>query len=490
MKPCQTAPVDGQRASTELHVRAKNERVLSATRALCNECGALVEAQTALREGKVWLIKWCPDHGRSEALISSDERWYRESLSYVKPATPVLAHSVNGRGACPTNCGLCPAHEQHTCLPILEITDSCDMSCPICLVDAGKNQHRSLSEVSRMVDELLRCEGRLNMLTVSGGEPTMHPEFKEIVNLLDRPEIGIISISTNGLRIATDDELIRYLKDHRVVVSLQFDGFSPKTWELLRGNAKLYDVKRRALDRLFHAGIRVSLTTTLAKGHNEHEIEPILKLLFQEDSIVSLMLQPLAHSPRARRNGFSNPNDVLTQPDIVKLLATQSGGTLTQSDFTPLPCSHPSCFALSYLLKTLDGNYVPLARILPRDVYLDTIKNQALLNTDVETLSRAQDALYELWSSSAIVPNRDAVLKTVRRLLLDLNTLGKRPTHRDVLEVGVDRIKSIFIHHFMDRYNFDLSRVMRCCNHYPSVEGRLVPACVRNNLPTVIGPPR
>lgn len=470
--------------------RATNERVLGATMALCNDCGALVEAQTAVRAGKVWLIKWCPEHGRNEALICSDESWYRQSLGYVKPATPVRAHGVVERGLCPTQCGLCPGHEQHTCLPILEITDSCDMACPICLVDAGSNQHRSLAEISGMIDELLRCEHRLNMLTLSGGEPTSHPELREILKLLDRPEIGIVSLSTNGLRIARDDELVRQLKDHNVVVSLQFDGFTPETWRELRGDATLYDLKRRALDRLFAAGIRVSLTTTLAKGRNEHELAAILRLLFDEDLVVSLMVQPLSHSPRARRHGFADPADVLTIPDVVELLARSSGGTLKRQDFTPLPCSHPSCFALSYLLKTLDGKYVPLAQVLPRDVYLDTIKNQALLNTDTETLSRAQDALYELWSSSAIVPNRDAVLKTVRQLLLDLNAVGKSPSHREVLSVGVERIKSIFIHHFMDRYTFDLSRVMRCCNHYPTAERRLIPACVRNNLPTAAGQPR
>lgn len=479
-----TTPGSGDRATEPLHgeVRAPDERVLSATSALCNHCGALVEAQVAIRQGKVWLIKWCPEHGRSEALISSDEGWYRKSLGYVKPATPVRATSVTEVSACPSHCGLCPRHEQHTCLPILEVTERCDMACPICLVDAGASRDLSLAEISRIVEELLRCERQLNMLTLSGGEPTAHPAFYEILGLLDRPEIGVVSLSTNGLRIARDDELVRQLKDHNVVVSLQFDGFSPEVWRRIRGDASLYDVKRRAIDRLITAGIRISLTTTLAKGCNEQELPGILDLLFGEDLIVSLMVQPLSHSARARKHGFTDPAQVLTVPEVVDLLASHSGNRLERRDFTPLPCSHPSCFALSYMLKTLDGAYVPLSRVLPEDVYLDTIKNQALLNTDVETLGRAQSALYELWSSSAIVPHRDAVLKTVRQLLLDLNALGKNATHRDVLSIGVERIKSVFIHHFMDRYNFDLSRAMRCCNHYPTRDGRLMPACIRNVL--------
>jgi uncharacterized radical SAM superfamily Fe-S cluster-containing enzyme len=362
------------------------------------------------------------------------------------------------------------------------------------LVDAGAQHHRGLDEIARLLAELLRCEQRLNMLTLSGGEPTLHPEFAAILELLDRPEIGVISLSTNGLRIATDDDLVGLLKAHNVVVSLQFDGFEPTTWQRLRGDRELHAIKRRALERLFAAGIRVSLTTTLAKGCNEHELEGILELLFREDLVVSLMVQPLAQSIRARRHGFADAAESLTIPDIVDLLACQSKGVLRRDDITPLPCSHPSCFALTYLLKTVNREYTPLSRVLPRDVYLDTIKNQALLNTDTATLSRAQDALYELWSSSAIVPNRDSVLKTIRQLLLDLNALGKSPTHRDVLSIGVERIKSIFIHQFMDRYTFDLSRAMRCCNHYPTEDSmsrpRLVPACIRNVLPTVAGAPR
>jgi uncharacterized radical SAM superfamily Fe-S cluster-containing enzyme len=462
--------------------RASNERMLSATSALCNECGVLVEAQIVARDGQIWLVKWCQEHGRTEALVSSDEAWYRQSLGYVKPATPVLERCVEQRKSCPTHCGLCPGHEQHTCLPILEITEACDMACPICLVDAGKARHRTLDDIAASIETLVRCEGRFNMLTLSGGEPTMHPGFYEVLRLLDRPEIGIVSLSTNGVRLSRDDELVRRLKDQNVVVSLQFDGFSPKTWETLRGDGSLGAIKQRALERLFAAGIRVSLTTTLAKGLNEPELEGILKLLFSEDLVVSVMVQPLAHSPRARRMGFADPATALTIPDVVEWLAKTSNGVLKKTDFTPLPCSHPSCFTLTYLLKTLDGAHVPLSRVLPRDVYLDTIQNQALLNTDAETLGRARDALYELWSSSAIVPNRDGVLKTVHQLLVDLNQLGKRPSHREVLSVGVERIKSIFIHHFMDRYNFDLSRVARCCNHYPVTDGRLLPACVRNNL--------
>ena len=153
---------------------------------------------------------------------------------------------------------------------------------------------------------------------------------------------------------------------------------------------------------------------------------------------------------------------------------------LEESDFTPLPCSHPSCFALTYLLKAGDGSLVPLPRVLEANAYLDVIRNQALFGTDAETVARIRDALYGLWSSDGIVPDRERVLTAIRGILLDLSRLGSGATHRDLIDLGTRTVKSVFIHAFMDRSTFDLSRAAKCCNHYPQKDGRLLPACVRN----------
>ncbi len=465
------------------------ETCFSATRGLCNVCGRLTDAKIVFRSGKVYLVKWCPEHGRTEALTCSDQDWYLKSLAYVKPPTEPKARSVECFAGCPESCGLCPEHQQHTCVPILEITDACDLQCPICLVGIRGQGHTPIAEIKGMLDTLVRCEGNVNMLTLSGGEPTSHPDFLAIVDAAKRPEIGILSVSTNGLNLARNEDLIKALRDRDVVISLQLDGFTPQTTEALRGRPELASMKRVLVDKILELGGRLSLTTTLAKGVNEHEIPAMLDLLFGHDQVVSLMVQPISHSPRALKEFPSDPLDVLTTPDVVRLLAEGSGGVLEKADFTPLPCSHPSCFTLTYLLKTQGGKLIPLPRIIEQDIYLDTIKNQALLNTDTDTLARVKDSLYTLWSSSGMVPDRDAVLATVKRLLVDLNRLGRGASHREVLGLGVKRIKSIFIHHFMDRATFDLSRVIKCCNHYPQTDGRLIPACIRNNFPSY-GTPR
>jgi uncharacterized radical SAM superfamily Fe-S cluster-containing enzyme len=455
------------------------DETFAATRALCNVCGRIGDAKIAFAGDRVHLVKWCPDHGETRALVSSSREWYLRSLAYVKPKTSPRSLSVDRPAECPEACGLCPRHQQHTCVPLLEITPACDLSCPDCLTDGRVPAALSVEEARAIVEGLVAREGRINMLTLTGGEPTVHPRFLEIVDAARRPEIGIVSVSTNGLRLSREPDLVRALADRGVVVSLQLDGTSPATSARLRGRADLAEAKLRLVDDVLAAGGQLSLTMTLARGVNEGELPDVLDLLFRHDGIASLMVQPLAGFGRTP----GDPLHAITIPEVVERLAESSRGVLRAQDFTPLPCSHPSCFALTYLLRTSAGALVPLPSLVDADRYLDVIANQALLGTDRETLLAVRDALYTLWSSDGIVPNREAVLGTVKRILVDLNALGPEADPRAVLALGTRHVKSIFIHQFMDRTTFDLSRAAKCCNHYPQVDGRLLPACVRNVRP-------
>jgi hypothetical protein len=457
---------------------------LGATRALCNRCGELCDAKVVFAGAGVHLVKWCPTHGETRALVSSDAVWYRRSLSYLKAGTDPKRRAVAEAGACPDSCGLCPSHQQHTCVPILELTAGCDLDCPICLVAGKVPRAIALDEVRRILDGLVASEGRINMLTLSGGEPTLHPELTRVVELALRPEVGVVSISTNGVRLSRDEKLLRFLCERGVVISLQFDGVRRETWARLRGDPSLGELKRRLVERILELGGRVSLTMTLARGVNddEGEVGEVLRLLFSHERVLSLMVQPEARMRPLPEAELDAVLDAVTIPEAVSLLARASGGTLKEADFTPLPCSHPTCFALTYLLRLDDGHLVSLPSLVDAEAYIDLTRNQALLNTDADSLLRIKDALYEVWTASGAVPQRDAVLGAIRRVLLEVNRLGPCASHRGLLEVGLRNVKSVFIHQFMDRYSFDLSRAVKCCNHYPQADGRLMPACVRNNI--------
>src|SRR3954471_20387610 len=193
----------------------------SFSKGLCPTCRELVDGSRILRSGKVYLRKQCPRCGPSEALISGDADWFLKSLTYVRKSSQPLKYSTRTEEGCPKDCGLCPDHEQHSCLPIIEITNHCNLECPICIVQNRHNYHMSRAEFIATIDGLIEKEGVLDTVNLSGGEPTMHPEFLEFLDIAKRPEISRVSISTNGLRIASDFAFCEELARRKVYVNLQ-----------------------------------------------------------------------------------------------------------------------------------------------------------------------------------------------------------------------------------------------------------------------------
>jgi hypothetical protein len=458
--------------------------LVATTRGVCPVCRRLLPA-SVLRQGEeIRLERDCPEHGRSLSLLSSDADFYLKSLSTIKPGTVPLAFSTEVREGCPADCGLCPSHEQHTCMPIIEITERCDLDCPICLVESGRGRRSGgdlgLADLGRILDTLVRAEGTLELINLSGGEPTLHPEIRDIVRLCRRPEIVRTSISTNGLRLAEDDALLDHLVENDVLVSLQFDGFSGDVTRRLRG-ADILAAKEKVLAKMESRQAPLSLVVTVAKDVNEGEIGRILDYFFRHDHVVSLMFQPLSHTGRREGPPF-NALDRLTVPDIIRTVAASSSGRLERGDFTPLPCSHPACFALTYLLRLDDGSLTPLPRLVSVETCLDIIKNRSLPGLDSASFARIKDCLYEIWSSTGAAPDSRKVLAAIKSMLQEVSGPGREFSPRAALAVGERRIKSIFIHHFMDEDNFDLARAVRCCSHYPLPDGRLMPACTYNVL--------
>jgi len=455
---------------------------IAETRGVCPVCRKLVPASVIRAEGRILLQRTCPEHGPATGLVSSDAESYVNSLSCIKPGTLPFEFRTRIAAGCPMDCGLCPSHEQHTCLPIIEITERCDLDCPVCLVGGGRGRRAQrdldLEEIRKILDGLIRSEGTLNLINLSGGEPTLHRRIRDVVDLCARPEILRTTISTNGLRLAEDDRLLDFLVDRNVLVSLQFDGFSREVYPRLRG-ADILAAKLKLLDKLEARKAPVSLVMTAGKDANEGEFGPILEYFFRSDHVVSLMVQPLSFTGSCRGSGF-DPMDRLTIPDVVRLLAASSGGRLRTDDFLPLPCSHPACFVLTYILRLADGGSVPLPRLVPVGSYMDIVKNRSLPGLEIESFEKIKDCLYQIWSSSGAAPDSRKVLATVRRMFDEVCCPGQGFSPRQALAAGERWIKSIFIHHFMDEDNYDLARAVKCCNHYPLPDGRLMPACTYN----------
>ncbi len=452
---------------------------LTSTQSTCKTCRRLVPAQVFVEPDGVWLRKLCPDHGPQAARVYGDAESYLRLGHFHRRASIPLAFATESKG-CPDSCGLCPDHEQHVCLPIIEITDHCNLECPICLVANPGTWHRTRAEVARMLDGLVRSEGQIDVLNLSGGEPTLNPHFRDIIEeCVGRKEILRVSVSTNGTVLERDAGLLRFLADRRVIVSLQIDGQHDDIHRALRGRP-MAEEKRRLIEQCATMDAAMSLTATVVAGVNDTRLAEIADLLFEHDHILSVMFQPAAYAGHAAALG--RPGDATTIPEVITALKGAGGGTVSPEDFSPLPCSHPACFSLAFYLRLEARCFTPIKQMVNAGRYLDLIQNRAIFGTDADSFARISDAVYELWSGpAALSPDSQKALQAIRRLLMD-TTSGAGYAPRKALAVAERSVKSIFIHQFMDPETFDLSRARKCCQVYPQPDGWMVPVCVRNCL--------
>jgi len=447
----------------------------------CRVCGRLIPARVHVADGAIRFHKHCPEHGPQTARVSGNADEYLKLDRFHRAGAVPFRFDTPADEGCPGSCGLCPEHEQHVCLPIIEITDHCDLDCPVCLVANRSRFHLTSSQVAGMLDRLVESEGQIDVLNLSGGEPTMHPCFREIVDeCLARREILRVTVSTNGLRLLREPALFEFLAERGVVISLQFDGFSDETYRVLRGQP-LLENKVRLIERAAELDAAMSLTATVVRGVNDEQIGGLVALLFERENILSLMLQPAAYTGGASES--QRPADAMTIPDVVRMLDGAAGGRVAAGDFTPLPCSHPACFCLAFFLRLEDGGFASIKRLTEIDRYLDMIQNRSLFGTDPDSFEAIRAAVYDLWSGPAgMAPDSQRALKAVRKLLDAVTTSPSGFDPGRAVRVAERSIKSIFIHQFMDRDTFDLTRARKCCNVYPQADGRMVPCCIRNCL--------
>ena len=459
------------------------------THSACEICRALVPAKIVADENGVHFHKFCREHGAQTAFVRSDVEDYLHTLRYVKPAWIPEAYEGDRETACPQGCGFCDRHEQHLCMPIVEMTNRCNLACPICLNASGSTNGEiqagwdmSLDEFRVILDRIVKAERQIDVLNLSGGEPLLHPCFMEMVDeALSRKEIVRLSVSTNGLCFLDQPGLLRDLRDRNVVVSLQMDGFDDRIYQTLRGRP-LLDKKRRILGMLAELDVTTSLTMTAVSGVNDDQFRLMLDTLFDHEHIISLMIQPLAFAGRAA--DFRGRWNRLTIPDVTRLLGESGHPAVASDDFVPLPCSHPLCFSLAFYLMLDGGGAVSLGRLTDASTLLDAYANRVIFGLDSTEHDKLKDMIYALWSGpAAVAPDSQAVLGTLRALLKELSDSSHSCFDpRSAFTLMERKVKSIFIHAFQDAGTFDLARTRRCCQAYAQPNGRLIPACVRNVL--------
>ncbi|MBD1910448.1 MULTISPECIES: radical SAM protein [unclassified Leptolyngbya] len=437
------------------------------TNSLCSKCLSKVEAKIIFQDEQVYLVKHCPEHGREDVLIADDAEYYRQIQAFLKPGDMPLRFNTPIKHGCPYDCGLCPDHEQHSCLTLVELTDRCNLTCPICYADSGVDEvnsahqprrHRNLAEIERMLDAVVANEGEPQVVQLSGGEPTLHPDFFAVMDLVkDRP-IKHLMINTNGLRIAQDREFCDRLRQYQpgIEIYLQFDSFEAEALRELRG-ADLRNVRQQAIAHLNEFNLSTTLVVTLKKGLNDHEIGKIIDFALKQRCVRGVTFQPIQIA--GRLEGFDPKRDRYTLTEVRRAILEQSPHFKPQ-DILPVPC-HPDSLAMAYALK-LGSKVIPLTGMFSTPTFVDMMPNSVLYEQHPDLKQR----IFELFSTSH---SPASATTSLQQLLCCL------PKVAVPAGLTYENIFRIMIVQFLDAYNFDVRSVKRSCIHIAHPDGRLIP---------------
>lgn len=428
------------------------------TSSLCETCLEPVPAKVIIEDDRVYYLKRCRSHGVQKTLISDDLAYWRSQKDWLKPGDRPLRTQTRTEVGCPFDCGLCPDHEQHSCLAIVEINSACNLACPVCFADAEDMHggHLPLATIETMLDALVESEGEPDLVQLSGGEPTLHPQFFEILDAVKRRPIRHVMINTNGLRIAQDDAFVTRLASYapRLEVYLQFDSLNDDALVNLRG-ARLSRIRRAALEALERVGLSTTLVAVVKRGINDQEVAAIVSHALDWSCVRGVTFQPVQDA--GRNEGFdAKANRVLLSQirrEVVK------AGVFGMEDMIPLPCN-PDQICIGYGLR--DGRTVtPITSLLPRDLIL-----QGPNTISYEACPALREAVVGLLSLATTQCNTEEKLAEVLCCL---------PQALVPEDLGYANSFRVVILQFLDRYNFDLATVKRSCVHFVTPAGQIIP---------------
>ncbi|SEB84844.1 hypothetical protein SAMN04489761_1945 [Tenacibaculum sp. MAR_2009_124] len=429
------------------------------TLSLCPECLKRVDAKIVFENDKVYMLKRCKEHGTSKVLIADDIDYYKNIRNYNKPSETPYKFNTKTDYGCPYDCGLCPDHEQHSCLTIIEITDRCNLTCPTCYAGSSPTygRHRTLKEVKTMLDTIVENEKEPDVVQISGGEPTLHPEFFQILDYAKSLPIKHLMINTNGIKIAQDFEFAKRLKTYTpdFEIYLQFDSFKQEVLTSMRG-ANLTKIRKKALDHLNQLNLSTTLVVTLQKGLNDDEIGTIIDYGLQQKCVRGVTFQPTQIA--GRLDNFNHEKDRITLTEVRRKILEQTE-IFTHDDIIPVPCN-PDALAMGYILK-LNGSNIPLTRYINPSDLLNNSKNTIVYEQDEQLHER----MFEIFSTGT---STDKASSKLHNLLCCLPFV-------EAPNLGYDNLFRIIIMQFIDAHNFDVRAVKKSCVHIVNKDNKIIP---------------
>jgi 7,8-dihydro-6-hydroxymethylpterin dimethyltransferase len=429
------------------------------TLSLCPVCLRRVDAKIVFEDSKVFMLKNCSEHGFQKVLIATDVEYYKRIRNYNKVSEMPLKFNTRSHYGCPYDCGLCQDHEQHSCLTVIEITDRCNLACPTCYAMSSPHygRHRTVVEVERMLDIIVANEGQPDVVQISGGEPTIHPDFFNILDIAKKKPIRHLMVNTNGIMIAKDFEfakrLASYMPDFEIY--LQFDSFKKNVLEKMRGK-DLRDIRMKAIEHLNKLNLSTTLVVTLQKGLNDDEIGEIIEYALMQPCIRGVTFQPTQHA--GRTENFDPSTNRITLTDVRQKILDQAK-LFQPNDIIPVPCN-PDALAMGYALK-LGGAVFPLTRYLDPAILLDGSRNTIVYEQE----SAIHDQLLRIFSTGISVDKVEGNMQQLLCCLPGIQAPGLK----------YENLFRIIIMRFIDAYDFDVRAIKKSCVHIVHKDGRIIP---------------
>jgi uncharacterized radical SAM superfamily Fe-S cluster-containing enzyme len=416
--------------------------------------------------------KLCDEHGSSEALLENDENFYFLSNKDVwgrcfAPEKvfelPRYAGPEPKACCCSGNCET-PADEtdltstftsqmtNKSCMIFVEITNACNLACPVCYSDAKGDRKLPLEKFKQYITRLIEAKDGLDSVQLTGGEAVLHPEFWQMVAFLNQQRVKKIYLPTNGIEFAKA-EVAERLAEFRakVMLQLQFDGKTSETNSGLR-NAELTRIREEVLAHAQRLDIQTQITMTLARGLNEHEIGWVVAEGMARSNVKVIALQPVTYS--GRYDLRQEPAGRLTLSDIIKAVVTQAQPVTAPADYVPIPCSHPNCGWVTLFVRRF-GMIKNIVKHVDLPRAMTAVANKSLL-TNAEL-------------REAVSSRRGGILQRIT------SAAGRRLVRsQDVLTIGIKP--------YMDRFNYDQDRIENCCTHLLNTNGEPVSFCEYNAL--------
>ncbi|MHA1138135.1 MAG: tetraether lipid synthase Tes [Candidatus Thorarchaeota archaeon] len=473
------------------------------TESICPECFLtndevhVIDATLYEEDGKVMYKKTCEKHGEFIDIYWGDAEMFKQAQSWWYKSVGIDNPHTESVKGCPEDCGLCPEHKSHTALALLDVTNRCNLRCPICFAVAAEGGTVYEPDPEQVLEMMRNLRRNLPVpapaLQFAGGEPTVSKHLPLYIKQAKQLGFRHVQIASNVIRIGKSKEYLQELRDAGLsTIYMQFDGVTPGPYLEARGT-DLLPLKKQAIQHAREVGMEsLVLVPTVVRGVNEDQLGDIIKFAIDNRDVVRCVnFQPVSITGRIDHDARKEMR--ITIPDCIHMIEEQTGGKVPKEAWFPVPSMMPvgralglikggpelelschfACGMSTFLFFDEDGSYAPITDVIEVEKFLVLLEEIANLMAD-EKRAASKRAKAKLAAGARHIKKK-GILKDLLNAFLDRGDY-------DSLAQFMRRIIMLGMMHFQDPYNLDLERVQHCDINYAVPDGRIIPFCTMNTI--------